>query len=81
MNARKVELPGHGIFWLIGGALAPLHHCDEQGELVLSLDTICDLGNPESDSYAHIYGDVVMRHGNEIGRTSDLRDVPLVDEC
>lgn len=68
MSNRKVHLPGHGTFWLINGdALAPLEHCDEDGELIFPE---CLAG----ESYAHIFGKEILRHRVVIGHESDLEN-------
>jgi hypothetical protein len=69
-TSRKVNFPGHGIFWFLDdggedGPLAPLEHCDKDGNL-LSKHTF-------SIAYAHFFSDGrIMRWGEEIGRKEDL---------
>lgn len=67
-DARKVILPRHGTFWLTaGGAIAPLDHCDDRGNV--RLEHCLD------ESYAHAYDDgVVRRFGKAIGHIEDLQD-------
>ncbi len=74
---RKVKLPGHGVFWFLElesnpgeGALAPLEHCNEKGEIV-SLEVMV-----RGESYAHVFEDgIIRRRGEEIGTLADLVEV------
>jgi len=62
----RVELDGEQLWWLQNddgsGALAPLEHCDEDGNVVC-------LG----ESYAHVFSDGnISRYGATIGHRDDL---------
>lgn len=49
-------------------ALAPLHHCDSDGKLIVL-----------ADSYAHVMSDgQIFRYRQVIGRVSDLRPIQVV---
>ena len=67
-QSRKVTSPGHGTFWLIpsifGSALAPLEDCDAEGNIEEFLN----------ESYAHVFGEDIKRHGQKIGTIKDLID-------
>lgn len=73
MESIKVEFKG-GKYWLMSGsleksgALAPLDHCDEKGEIL-----------PEAvfqDSFAHYFIDQgIMRYREKIGDKEDLKIV------
>jgi hypothetical protein len=69
-----VDFPGHGVFWLITddttigatteGALAPLNHCDEDGEVEDIFGT----------SYAYLFADgTIKRYQTIVGSRDDLR--------
>lgn len=65
----KVEFPGHGTFWLIIDALAPLEQCDSDGRLT---DEAVFFG----ESYAHIFPDGrIIRYGKTIGTRDDLIEI------
>ncbi len=65
MANKKIRLHGR-MFWLIDGAIAPLDHCDERGNLVAWTQR----------SYAHIYPDgAVMRFGEQIATSADIEFV------
>jgi hypothetical protein len=67
MNIR-VRFRGQQLWWLKDdltpyGALAPLHHCDDEGNLFAYFE----------DSFAHIFSDGrIMRYGELIGQVDDL---------
>ena len=73
-----VELPGHGTFWVyesvLGGhrpgPLAPEEHVVD-GELNFPQ---CFMGG----SYAHVFPDLIMRYGEQIGVRGDLVPVDRV---
>lgn len=69
----KVEFDGLMLWWItddeLEGALAPLNHCDEEGEIA-DLETALFL---HGDSYAHVFEDGrIMRYGRQIGTRNDL---------
>lgn len=68
---KKVELPGHGVFWFLEedgvGPLAPLDHCDGDGNLLQIW--------PMRLSYAHVFADGEIKRFNQvIGRIEDLKE-------
>jgi hypothetical protein len=70
-NNHLVDFPPHGRFWLLlddsgEGPLAPLHHCDANGEVTLD----AALGGT---SFAHMYASgEIVRYGAVIGNRRDL---------
>lgn len=70
---RKVSFPGHGVFWFLEepegsgrGPLAPLGHCDENGNVSLEAAFF-------EDSYAQVGWDGLIRRFHEvIGKREDL---------
>lgn len=75
---RKVQLPGHGMFWFLEaddghGPLAPLEHCDEQGNVLLH--------SVLKDGYAQVCRDGrILRYGALIGRKEDLEVATTTEE-
>ena len=71
-KVQKVNIHGHD-FWYLptnedcpNGSIAPLHHCDANGEL----DPLMMFS---SETYAHVYDDgIINRHGREIGKIDEL---------
>jgi hypothetical protein len=77
-RARKVWLPGHGVFWFAAdrhnaGPLGPLDHFHPNG-------WIRRIGDPTArgrQSYAHVYPNgAIKRYGVTIGHRDDLRPPP-----
>lgn len=77
---QKVKIHGHD-FWYLpeqgskdpNGPIAPLHHCDDDGNLDIRTAF-------SSDSYAHVQSDgTVVRYGTKIGEIKDLLHTPLLE--
>lgn len=71
MEPVRVRFNGLELWWLRdkegGGPLAPLDHCDENGEIVD--DVTAMLG----ESYAHVFPGIgIMRYNEKIGTVDDL---------
>ncbi len=73
---RLVDFPGHGRFWLldhtedhIGGTLAPLEHCDEKGNVKLSM---LDILMGRGIGYAQVFDGKIWQYGKVIGLSEDL---------
>lgn len=68
MKPLKVNFNGKNLWWLkdefANGALAPLEHCDELGNVI----------EPFGESFAHVYWeDGISRFGVKIGSIEDLK--------
>jgi hypothetical protein len=82
---KKVELPGHGTFWLHpwdkdeGAPLSHLDECTPKG--VLEVPKCFTLGLIQGrivcrHSYAHVFPNgEIKRYGKVIGRRQDLKEV------
>ena len=74
-----VEFQGRR-YWYMGDslsdlnhALAPLEHCDEDGDI--TFEHCC------SESFAHVYSNGrILRFGHQIGVIGDLKEVAPVSE-
>jgi hypothetical protein len=64
----KVHFQGQDLWWLESGALAPINHCDDNG------DVTCEAAVGTENSFAHVGEDGCIRRYREvIGTVDDLR--------
>lgn len=61
-NCPKIEFQGKQ-YRRVGDAIAPLEHCDDEGNLIEIF----------GESYAHIFPNGVYRFGNKIGEVEEVK--------